>query len=397
MRILKVVQSYYPFQEKGGTAVKVHALARGLASRGHKVTVLTADLGLSAHEGNGIHAERCEWGWRAMDDGIEAIYLPVRARYRSLTLNAAVIQFCRSAIQGFDLVHFYGLYDLLGPTVSYFCRRKCVPYVLEPMGMYRPIDRSLLLKTLWHCSLGRSFVRGAARIVATSELEQEDLLLAGIPEAKVVLRYNGVDWMPQTPSFATPGKFRAKWNIPSDEILILFLGRLIPRKGADIAIEAFAEACPASGRLVIAGPEGERGYRAYLEKCARDCGIESRVVFTGPVYDADKDALMFDADLFVLPSRYENFANSAAEAMAHGVPVVVTKSCGIRSVVQGQAGLVIELGKGALTEAIRRLIDDRALYAGMKEGCRRVAERLGWNQLAEQMESHYAEAIAIST
>jgi glycosyltransferase involved in cell wall biosynthesis len=115
------------------------------------------------------------------------------------------------------------------------------------------------------------------------------------------------------------------------------------------------------------------------------------------VYDEDKDALMFDADLFVLPSRYENFANSAAEAMAHGVPVVVTKSCGIRSVVQGQAGLVIELGKGALTEAIRRLIDDRALYAAMKEGCRRVAERLAWNQLAEQMESHYAEATAIST
>ena len=65
--------------------------------------------------------------------------------------------------------------------------------------------------------------------------------------------------------------------------MILFLGRLIPRKGADTLIAAFAEACPQSGRLVIAGPEGEPGYSAILANRAREAGVESRVIFSWSV------------------------------------------------------------------------------------------------------------------
>lgn len=395
MHILKVVQSYFPFQDRGGPVVKVRSLARGLAKRGHEVTVLTADLGLRALNGYGINVERCEWGWRSEQDGINAIYLPTLGHYRALTLNPCVIGFCRATLRRFDLVHFYGLYDLLGPAVSYFCRRQGVPYLIEPMGMYRPIDRSFRLKLLWHRSMGNAFWRNAAEIIATSEMEQQELLADGVPPAKLVIRYNGID--PESlASLPRRGKFRVKRHIPPQEPLILFLSRLIPRKGADILIEAFARARPESGWLVIAGPEGEPGYRAYLEMRAKEFGVEARVLFTGAVYDDEKMALLADADVFVLPSRYENFANAAAEAMAFGVPVIVTNSCGISSLVNGQAGLVIDADKGALTEAIRSLIRDKALYASLKEGCRRIAEQLSWNRLTEQMESHYASAMATS-
>ena len=395
MRILKVVQSYYPFQERGGTAAKVRALARGLTRRGHRVTVLTADLGLGERSDCRIPVERNEWGWRFSEDGVDAVYLPVRGRYRALTWNPRVIGFCRASLRGFDLVHFYGLYDLLGPSVSYFCRRLSVPYVIEPMGMYRPIDRSFRLKALWHRSVGRAFWQNAVQIVATSEMEEQELLEDGVPPAKVTVRYNGIDPVSYAP-LHSEGTFREKWGIPPGETLVLFLSRLIPRKGADVLIEAFAQACPESGWLVIAGPEGEHGYRALLERRARACGVASRVVFTGPLYDAEKNALLAEASVFALPSRYENFANAAAEAMAFGVPVIITSSCGIRSLVNGQAGLVIEPEKDALARGIRSLIDDRALYARLKEGCRRVAEQLSWSRLTEQMESHYINAMAVS-
>jgi glycogen synthase len=125
MRILKVVQSYFPFQDQGGPVVKVRALARGLAKRGHRITVLTADLGLesSAENSAGVKIERTPWGWRAEEDGVRAVYLTSLVRYRALTVNPHVIGFCRVSISQFDLVHLYGLYDLLGPAVSYFCRR----------------------------------------------------------------------------------------------------------------------------------------------------------------------------------------------------------------------------------------------------------------------------------
>jgi glycosyltransferase involved in cell wall biosynthesis len=64
--------------------------------------------------------------------------------------------------------------------------------------------------------------------------------------------------------------------------------------------------------------------------------VESRVIFTGPLYDEEKKTALADADLFALPSRYENFANAPAEAMACGVPVIITDACGIRSLVEGR-------------------------------------------------------------
>ena len=392
MRILKVVQSYYPFQERGGTVAKVRALARGLAQRGHQVTVLSADLGVKERGGNDLKLERCNWGWRASADGVDAIYLPVVGSYRALTLNPQVVQFCRDSLEKFDLVHFYGLYDMLGPPVSHYCRRCDLPYVIEPMGMYRPIDRAFQLKAIWHASVGRSFWRAASRIIATSEMEQQELIEDGVSPEKVIVRYNGIE--EHSNGTDVPGGFRAKWGIAASEPLILFIGRLIPRKGADSLIEAFAHACPQSGYLVIAGPEGESGYRAHLERCARENRVESRVIFTGPLYDAEKDALLADGDLFVLPSRYENFANAAAESMAWGVPVIVTNSCGIRSLVEGRAGLVIEPNQTALTNAIRELIRDDALHTKFQEGCRRVAEQLSWNRLSEQMEGHYTGVLS---
>jgi len=393
MRVLKAVQSYFPFQDRGGPVFKVRALARGLALRGHGVTVLTADLGFTRPNGFGLAIEPCKWGWRAEEDGVEAIYLSTLSHYRALTLNPRVVGFCGAPLRRFDLVHFYGLYDLLGPAVSYFCRRQGIPYVIEPMGMYRPIDRSFRLKRLWHRSLGGTFWGHASKIVATSEMEEQELLDDGVPREKLVMRFNGIEVGTGAPRPAR-GSFRAKWGISENEPLLVFLGRLIPRKGADILIAAFAEACVNLGKLVIAGPEGESEYRAQLEKCAREAGIEGRVVFTGPVYDQEKEALLADADIFVLPSRYENFANAAAEAMACGVPVIVTENCGIRSLVDGRAGLVIKPEKRSLVEAIRRLIDDKGLYERFVAGCHAVAEELSWTRLTEQMEGHYAEVLA---
>jgi glycosyltransferase involved in cell wall biosynthesis len=393
VRILKVVQAYYPFQEKGGPVVKVRALARGLARRGHHVTVLTADLGLAGHNGLGMNFERCKWGWRSEQDGVEAIYLATLGNYRALTINPRVIGFCRASLASFDLVHFYGLYDLLGPAAGSSCRTQGIPYVIEPMGMYRPIDRAFRLKQVWHRLLGTAFWGNASLIIATSEMEQQELLVDGVPPSKVVIRYNGIDGGAQT-SLSTRGAFRAKWSISSEEPLILFLSRLIPRKGADMLIEAFATVCPESGRLVIAGPEGEPGHRAYLERCAKESGMAARVIFTGPVYDEEKKALFADADLFVLPSRYENFANAPAEAMSCGVPVIITNACGIRSLVEGRAGLVIAPEREALIGALRSLIYDKDLYARFKDGCRRVADQLSWNRLTEQMEGYYDDVLA---
>jgi glycosyltransferase involved in cell wall biosynthesis len=393
MRVLKTVQSYYPFLDRGGPVVKVRALARGLAHRGHQVSVLTADLGLAGHAWENLRLEHSPWGWRAQEDGVEAFYLPTFGHYRAVTFNPGLVRFCRASLDRFDVVHFYGLYDLLGPAVSHFCRRKGLPYVIEPMGMYRPIDRGFRMKRFWHENIAKSYVRNAARIVATSEMERDDLLEQGVAADKIVIRYNGVDLDSSGPA-PRRGAFRAKWNISADEPLILFLSRLIPRKGADILIEAFARTCPQRGKLVIAGPEGERGYLEYLKKCAATNGVAAQVIFPGAVYGAEKRSMFCDSTVFVLASRYENFANVVAEAVACDIPVIVSNVCGIFSLVDGRAGLVIRPERDALIGALETLLYDDASYSRYKAGCREVAGQLTWGTLCGRMENLYSEVLS---
>ncbi len=295
----------------------------------------------------------------------------------------------------FDFVHIYGLYDFLGPVVAYFAFRHNIPYALEPLGMLRPIDRSFRIKRVWHQILGARLLRHASVVIATSQQEENELSDGGLAREQVALRYNGVD-VDDFAKLPQPGIFRREWAIPAEEPIVLFLGRLIPRKGVDLLITAFAEACPERGRLIVAGPEGEPNYVARLRELARAKGIESRTLFTGPLYGDQKKSALVDCDLFVLPSRYENFANSVAEAIACSKPVIVTDRCGISEFVIDQVGLVIPRRIPALTEGLRRLLTDRALYQRFQAACPKVVSRLNWQDLLSKQEELYVRACAAS-
>ena len=393
VRILKVAQTYYPYVAEGGRPAKVRALARLLAQRGNNVTVLTAELKSGVDVNKLTNAERQLWGWRAEDGGTETIYLLSRLRFRLVTLNPGVVSFCVRRLREFDIVHVYGLYDLLGPTVAYFCRRWAIPYVVEPMGMFRPIVRNLWLKRLYHLVLGQQMLHGAARLIATSEQERQELVGGGLPDAKVIVRRNGVELPDYLPSVGT---FRRQWKIPAEAKLVLFLGRLVSKKSPELMLEAFARWRRESRRsrasfLVFVGPEEGDGYRGRLEALAARLDLDQGVLFTGPLYGEAKWAAYRDADVFVLPSQNENFGNTAAEAVACGTPVIVTDRCGIAPLIDQRAGLVVPYDRGALQEGLAQLLDEEALRQQLRAGCTEVARALGWEEPLAMMETLYAE------
>ena len=388
MRILKVTQAHYPFQNRGGPAIKVRSIARALVAQGQQVAVLTADLGFKPAEIGLVSAVRDGRGWRSELDGVVTRYLPTQCRYRNLTVNVGVMGFCRRRLRDFDLVHIYGLYDTLGPVVGSYCRQYGIPYLVEPLGMTRPIDRGFLLKRLWS-QLSSGYLPGASRMIATSELEREELLSAGFPPSRVLVRYNGIDFE-EFRHLPPPGTFRKQAGIVDDEPIVLFLGRIIPRKGADLLIEALPQ-LDARAKLVIAGPEAEPGYVTSLGEKARALGVERRVLFPGPLYGDDKLGALADASVFALPSRYENFGNAAAEAIACGTPAIVTDHCGIAPLLSQRAGLVTAYDPKAVARTLRDLLDNRSLYQRLKEGCRQVADEISWDRLVERMLHFYRE------
>lgn len=396
MRILKVVQAYYPFQEKGGPVVKVRALANGLSRRGHQVTVLTADLGIKAQNGFHAQVERGHWGFRHRENQVETIYLSTLGHRRALTFNPGVIGFCRESLDQFDVVHFYGLYDLLGPAVGYFSRQEGVPYIIEPMGMFQPIVRSLRMKRAYHRILGKALVRGAQFLIATSLQEKQELLAGGVDEPRVIVRRNGVE-IPETPPGR--GEFRRRWNIDAQTKLVLFLGRLVSKKSPDLLIEAFAawrrnSTDAPDGVLVLAGPEEENdGYVRQLKQLARKLNIAESVRMVGPLYDDAKWQAYRDADVFVLPSQNENFGNTAAEAAACGTPVIVTHRCGIAPYVGG-AGLVINHEVSELEAALKTILEDSEFHARCRLGCTEMAASLSWNGPLDEMEALYLRCVS---
>lgn len=397
MRILNTVQSYFPFQDRGGPVFKVRSLARGLAQYGHEVTVLTADLGLRSFNGNGIKPEKCSWGLRAVDEGVEAIYLRSLGGYRALTLNPGVIRFCGVSLKRFDLVHVFGLYDLLGPAVTHYCRKEGVPYLVEPMGMFRPIVRGLPLKRAYHRLLGGSLINGAQFLIATSEQEKAELVEGGIPAAKVVVRRNGIEPPERLPA---RGDFRKKWKIPNESKLVLFLGRLVSKKSPDLLIEAFLgwrENAPLEkgAVLVLAGPDEAGAFADRLRKMAGELRLERNILFTGPLYDDDKWEAYRDADVFVLPSQNENFGNTAGEAAACGTPVIVTDCCGIAPYI-GKAGLVIRHDREELQGALGNLLSDQMLRENHAGGCAEMARNLSWDEPLRQNEELYQRCISHS-
>jgi len=397
MRILNVTQSYAPFYEFGGPPVKVEAMATGLAQRGHQVTVLTVDWGFESQAAASASGEttgeikRSAFGWTREMNGVQSVYLRTWFRYRAATWNPAIAGYCRARLAGFDAVHIFGLYDLLGPAVAGECRKQKIPYFVEPIGMFVPIVRNIFLKRVYHARWGKEMLGGASAVIATSEQEVEELAAGGIPRSKIVLRRNGVVVPRELPE---RGRFRSAYGIPANALLILFLGRLSQKKSPDLLLESFARLPESTGGkqvwLAFAGPD-ESGMQVRLKELARDRAVDSRVVFSGAVFGDMKWAAYRDADVFVLPSQNENFGNTAAEAAACGTPVVITENCGVAPLLRGIAAMVVAHETAAVAEAVKAILSDSELRTRLSEGGRTTANRLGWDEPVYAMEKIYAE------
>jgi glycosyltransferase involved in cell wall biosynthesis len=398
MRILNVTQSYAPFFEFGGPPEKVRALSEGLAQLGNDVTVLTADWGLErrlAASPGGPPAENSPFGKRREVQGVKAIYLANWFHYHAVSWNPALQRYLRARLQNFDVVHIFGLYDLLGPRAAAAAQNLKIPYVVEPIGMFVPIVRNLFLKRAYHRFLGTKMLHDAAAIVATAEQEKSELIAGGIPADKIVLRRNGVA---APASLPTRGAFRASLKIPADARLILFLGRLSQKKSPDLLLEAFAQLPPFSppAHLAFVGPD-ESGMLARLQQMAARLNLSSRVHFSGPLSGDAKWSAYCDADLFVLPSQNENFGNTAAESVAVGAPVILTDQCGIAPLLDGVAGIVVSHSVSALAQTIATLFNNPTLYAQLKSGCASAVQRLDWGQPTREMDSLYRKLGGLAT
>ncbi|HKC50337.1 MAG TPA: glycosyltransferase family 4 protein, partial [Myxococcota bacterium] len=195
----------------------------------------------------------------------------------------------------------------------------------------------------------------------------------GVPAARLAVIYNGVDLERFHPRLREGAALALRAELGLDGPVALFAGSGFARKGLDRAIAGFARS-GVKGSLLVAGAGDAAAFRAQAESL----GIGPRVRFLG--LRADLPALCAAADLFVLPTRYDPFANACLEAMAAGAPVATTLDNGAAELIEpGASGF---LCADDFAPAFRALEDPGRLRE-MGAAARRTAERFTWGAHAD--------------
>jgi glycosyltransferase involved in cell wall biosynthesis len=223
----------------------------------------------------------------------------------------------------------------------------------------------------------------AALLIATSTAEAADLQVLGCTE-RLVLRRNGID-LSEFAHVAGGEAFRAQHGVASGERLVLYIGRISPIKNLETLVTAFARANLKNARLLLVGPQLEEDYARRLRSLISDLRMEDRVTLTGPLYAQDKFAALDAANLFVLPSLSESYGNSAAEAVAAGVPVLLTEGCGIAPSIHGRAGLSVPATAAGLAAGLHTLLDDARRRDALISRREEVLAELSWEEPLQQM------------
>jgi glycosyltransferase involved in cell wall biosynthesis len=257
--------------------------------------------------------------------------------------------------------------------------------------MYPPRARNPFAKKAYNFLLTRWMMQHAAAVIAASEAEAAELN-AIASQKKIVYRRNGID-VSALANLPSGEKLRKTWAISPEQKVVLYVGRLSPIKNLEQLILAFAKADLRNSRLILVGPILERAYEARLRALIATLRIEASVLIAGPLYDEEQRAALALADVFVLPSLNESFGNAAAEAVAAGVPVLLTETCGIAPLINERAGLSVPLGVESLASGLRTMINDPARRDQLVARRAEVIRELSWEQPIRQTEELYLSII----
>lgn len=375
MNVLHVIPSIAA--RYGGPSAAVRGMARAVAALGSSVTVATTNA-------DGPAAADVPLDRVALEDGVHYRYF-ARSIPGEWKFSWSLTRWLFAHVSEFDVVHVHSLFSYATIPACRAAERAGVPYVLRPLGTLGAHSLSLRAwkKRPYLALVERRHLNHAAAIHVTSQAEAEalDALGYGSRACIVPLGVDVVEPAESAPRLPLEGPLR-----------LLFLSRLDPGKGLDLLLDALATPTVrrAAWQLTIAG-SGSADYEARLRRRVAEAGMESRVAFVGHVGGEEKRQLLATSDVFVLPSHHENFGIAVAEALAAGLPVIVSDQVGIApDVAASGAGLVVPLAAEPLGEAVLAMAGDPTARAGMAVAAGAVARsKFSWRRAGLELEALY--------
>jgi glycosyltransferase involved in cell wall biosynthesis len=363
MKILHVITSVNT--ANGGPIEGIRQLGGALARQGHLIEIASVD------------SPSAPW--------LRECPLPVHPLGPSKLhygYSNRLVPWLRENRRGYDAVIVNGLWQFHSFASWQALRRTNTPYVVYTHGMLDPwFKRTYPLKHLkkwsyWPWADYR-VLRDAQAVLFTCE---EERVLAR--QSFWLYRCNEivVNYGTAKPSGHAPSQieeFFQRYPELRDKRIALFMGRIHPKKGCDLLIDAFAKvpAKTSDWHLVIAGPD-QAGWEKELRQRAEIAGVSSRITWTGMIGGSLKWGALRAAEILVLPSHQENFGLAVAEALAAGTPTLVSNKVNIwREIEADGAGLVADDTLSSICESFRSYLNlpDQGKIA-MREFARRCFE-----------------------
>lgn len=383
MRILHVLATLDP--QSGGPAQACLEMARCVAQRGHQVSVFATDYSATGPDGQTIDLTR----FSDIEIRLFRVQSP-RAWKRSMALYRAL----QAELSWFDVVDIHSLYLFHNWATAHLCRRADVPFIIRPHGLLDPYihRRHRWRKLVTELAFQNAALRSAAAIHYTAELEREisTPFACGGKPAVIPL---GID-APARDAVPSRDALRRLFPDLAGRTVMLFLGRIHPKKGLDLLIPAMAQARrnDPTLHLLLAGPDG--GALGPTLALAERFGLTRHLTVAGMLSGDAKAAAFAGSDFFVLPSYSENFGIAVGEAMAYALPVVISDRVNIHPAISAAgAGAVVPCATAPLAAALAQM-SDPARRAEMGARARALVERdYAWPVIGQQLEDLYVSVL----
>lgn len=364
----------------GGAETYAYELANGLGKRGHEVDVYTQWID-KQNENITIH------------DNV-TIYRIAKARKKLVTFETLYFSFKARQTIDFDQ------YDIIHGTLTPASTILVTPFneieasvILTGHGTSIGETKSVALETpadyllkffFYPMNVVIDYVAGqdAERIIAISDHAEEELIQRyDFSKKRVQMIPHGVNidrFQPQSENHPA---------VNSNKTTLLYVGRIGPRKGLNLALKALNELDDPNIELLIAGTGR---HEEHLQELATTFGVADQIQFLGYVQEEELPMLYSSADVFILPSLYEGFGLVLLEAMACGTPVIGTDVGGIPTVVDNEeTGLLIERDVSMLAKAIDKMSSNEDYCETLGQNALKKAEETSWDSVVHSVEQLY--------
>ena len=367
MHKILLVSNYYSSHISAGTSKRTCELKKGLSKLGWECKVLTIkrrNLPLSKEPDN---------------SDITTIKTFSEKYPIPFIKNLKILDLIRSS----DVVHIIDHWSVLNLTCVILCLLSKTPYVYSPCGALKPEGRNIFIKQIYNFFFLNLISRNASYFFAITKRELKEIQFITKSDVPIILLPNGIWNEPKKKTIKKSHQNYSKLNVPSK--YILFVGRLSIIKGPDILLEAFIKSkIKNEYYLIFAGPDDNM--REKMEKYINKSPYNKKVLFLGTVPSTERDYLMKNAIITVIPSRKEAMSMVALESSLLGTPFLASEFCGLDDFEENSSGYICNGDPISISKKLDTLLEDiDSIKEVGKNAQNYVLSHYSWKSIIEKM------------